>query len=129
LDSVDGKTLDAIRDLADVFDSEYSGNLLLERRKRDYVLRKEKDFQVPRLTFAILDAAFGPQSVAISESGGPVRCIDAATGKEMWRHTPARHVHFLSLWYREIDRDFYGVQRDFQKGSFRFLVRLQQRRT
>jgi len=80
--------------------------------------------QIPRLTFAILDAAFGPRSLTISESGGPVRCIDSTTGHELWRHSPGNHVHFLRLWYCNTDESFYGVQWEFQKGSFRSFVKL-----
>jgi WD40 repeat protein len=123
LDAASGKTLDALTGLRDIFDSEYSPDLLLEKRKRDYILRKEKTLQIPRLTSAILDVAFGPQSLAMSEAGGPVRCINSFTGIELWRHSPGKHIHFLKLWYRQTDRNFYGVQWEFQKGSFRSLVR------
>ena len=124
LDAASGKTLEALNGLRDIFDSEYSAELLLEKRKRDYMLRKEKTLQIRRLTFAILDVAFGPESVAISESGGPVRCIEPSSGSELWRQSPGKQTHFLRIWYRQIDRNFYGVLWDFQKGSFRSLVRL-----
>jgi hypothetical protein len=124
LDVANGKTLDAFTGLRDIFDSDYSSDVLLVKRKRDYILQKEKSLQIRRLTFAILDVAFGPQSLAISESGGPVRCIDSSTGTELWRHSPGKNIHFLRLWYRQTDRNFYGVQWEFQKGSFRSLVRL-----
>ena len=124
LDAASGKTLDALTGLRDIFDSEYSSDLLLEKRKRDYILRKEGTVQIPRLTFAILDVAFGPESLAMSEAGGPVRCINSSTGIELWRHSPGKHIHFLSLWYRQTDRNSYGVQWEFHKGSFRSLVRL-----
>lgn len=124
LDAANGKTLDALTGLGDIFDSEYSADLLLEKRKRDYVLKKEKTLQIPRLTFAVLDVAFSPQSLAISESGGPVRCIDSSTGTELWRQSPGKQIHYLRVWYRKTNRNFYGVQWDFQTGSFRSLVRL-----
>lgn len=124
LDTANGKTLDALTGLRDIFDSEYSADLLLEKRKRDYILRKEKARQIPRLTFAILDVAFGPQSFAISESGGPLRCIGSSTGTELWRQSPGKQIHFVRVWYRQTDGQFYGVQWEFQTGSFRSLVRL-----
>jgi WD40 repeat protein len=105
LDAASGKTLDALTDLRNIFDSEYSPGTV----------------QIPRLTFAILDVTFGPESLALSEVGSPVRCINSSTGIELWRHSPGKHIHFLSLWYRQTDRNFYGVQ---WKGSFRSLVRL-----
>lgn len=124
LNTANGETLDAITGLSDIFDSNYSSYLFLEKRKRAYFLRKSVDLKIPRLTFAILDNAFGPRSLAISEAGGPVRCIDSATGRELWRHSPGSHLHFLRLWYCETDGSFYGVQWEFRKGSFRSLVRL-----
>jgi WD40 repeat protein len=124
LDAASGKTLDVLIGLRDLFDSEYSAHLLLEKRKRDYILREERTVRIPRLTFAILDVAFGPRSLAISESGGPVRCIDSSTGVELWRRSLGQHVHFLRLWYRESDSNFYGVQWEFQTGSFRSLMQL-----
>ena len=123
LDAVNGKTLDALTGLRDIFDSEYSADLLLVKRKRDYILRKEKTLQIPRLTFAVLDVAFGPHSLAVSESGGPVRCIDSSTGSELWRQSPGKQIHFLRLWYRRIDGNFYGELWEFRTGSFRSIVR------
>jgi WD40 repeat protein len=124
LDAANGETLDALTGVRDIFDSAYSAELLLVKRERNYILRKEKTLQIPRLTFAILDVAFGPQSLAISESGGPVRCIDSSTGNELWRQSPGKQIHYLRVWYRPADRNFYGVQWDFKTGSFRSLVRL-----
>jgi hypothetical protein len=124
LDAANGKTLDALTGLTDIFDSEYSADLLVEKRKHNYILGKEKTLQIPRLTFAILDVAIGPKSLAISESGGPVRCIDSSTGTELWRQSPGKRIHFLRVWYRQIDGNFYGVLWDFQTDSFRSLVRL-----
>jgi hypothetical protein len=83
LDAACGKTLDALTGLTGIFGSEYSADLPLEKRKRDYTLRKQKKRQIPRLTFVILDVAFGPQSLEMSEAGGPVRCVDSCTGIEL----------------------------------------------
>jgi WD40 repeat protein len=124
LDSANGKTLDALTGVRDIFDSAYSAELLLVKRKRIYILTKEKTLQVPRLTFALLDVAFGPQTIAISESAGPVRCLDSSTGNELWRQSPGKQIHYLRVWYRQTDGNFYGVPWDFRTGSFRSLVRL-----
>lgn len=42
----------------------------------------------------------------------------------MWRQSLGKQIHFLRVWYRQIDGNFYGVLRAFQTGSFRSLVRL-----
>jgi hypothetical protein len=124
LDSSTGKTRDSIAALRDVFESPNSVELLLERRKRDYLLRAEKDLQIPRLSFAILDAAFGPESLCISEAGGLTRCFDSSNGVERWRYDPGRSRHLLRLWYRGTDSAYYGVQWEYERGRFRTLVRL-----
>jgi WD40 repeat protein len=124
LDSGDGKTLYTMTELTDIFESEYSPDLFLERRKGDYILKNSENVKIPRLKFAILDAAFGPWSFAISEAGGPVRCMDSSTGQELWRHSPGSHLHFLRLWYCDTDESFYGVQCGLRYGSFRSFVRL-----
>jgi outer membrane protein assembly factor BamB len=123
LDSADGKELDFIVGLRDLFDSDYSKDLLLEKSKGDYILKNGKPRNIPRLTSAILDATFGTQSVAISESGGPVRCIDSSTGKELWMFLPQKDSHVLNLWFRNADRNFYGVVWNYQRGGFRQLVK------
>jgi hypothetical protein len=124
LDSEDGRDLDYVVGLQDLYDSPHSNDLLLEKRKRDYILKNDKERKIPRLTFAILDAVFGSQSIAISESAGPVRCIDSATGQQLWMFLPERHSHVLKLWFRNADRNFYGVLWHYETGRFRHLVRL-----
>lgn len=124
LDCDDGSDVASIVGLRDLFDGGYSKHLLLEKRKRNYTLKNGKPREIPRLTFALLDAAFGPQSIAITESGGPVRCMDSMTGIERWRFTPEEGSHFLNLWFRNADGNFYGVHRQYQQGRFRRLVRL-----
>lgn len=124
LDSEDGRDLEFIVGLEDLYDSDYSKALLLEKRKRNYILKNGKPKRIPRLTLAILDATFGTQSVAISESGGPVRCIDSSTAAELWMFLPPKDSHILKLWFRNADGNFYGVVWNYQKDNFRHLVRL-----
>jgi hypothetical protein len=125
LDSDDGRDIDSIGGLEDLYESEYSTDQLLEKRNRnrDYILQSGKARKIPRLTFAILDAVFGPQSLAISESGGPVRCFDFS-GIELWRFTPEQGSHFGALWFRKADKNFYGVLWNHEQGRFKHLARL-----
>ena len=122
LDPDNGSDVDSIVGLRDLFESDYSRDLLLEKRKRNYILKNGKQREVPRLTFAILDVAFGPKSLSISESGGPVRCLDSLTGFELWRFTPEKDSHFLYLWYRNTDGNFYGVNWHYHQGKFRYFA-------
>ena len=109
--------------LEDLYESEYSTDQLLEKRNRDCILKNGKAMKIPRLTFAILDAVFGPQSLAISESGGPVRCFDSY-GIELWRFAPEPGSHFGALWFRRTDKNFYGVLCNYEQDKFKRLVRL-----
>lgn len=124
LDSANGVTLDSATAIADIFDSPYSADRLLEKRKGDYELGQDRRIRLPRLTFAILDVAFSPDSLTLSEAGGPVRCFEISNGLERWRYAPRTNSHFLRLWYREADDNYYGIQWEYSTGSFRALVRL-----
>ena len=98
--------------------------LLTGRSRRDYVIiQRDHKLSIPKITFAILGVAFSPGAVCITESGGPVRCVDCESGKELWRHTPPSDSHILDLHYNALDGYFYGVAWHYQRGEFRYLVR------
>lgn len=79
-------------------------------------------FHLDRTTFAFLDVAFAPGAVVVSESGGPVRCIDASSGKERWRYTPKAGTHVLHLAYRRDSPCILGVEWPYAKGGAKTLV-------
>lgn len=87
------------------------------------IAQHEHKVSVPKLTFGFLDAAFSPSTVCITESGGPVRCVDSLTGAELWRYTPPNGSHALNLHYNNRDGFFYGVIWHYDKGEFRYLAR------
>jgi hypothetical protein len=124
LDALTGDTLEEIS--GKIYDSAYSDVRLLAKPKRNYILMGKQDFTIPRLTFALLDAAIGPTSVCISESGGLTRCFELSSGTERWRYDPGKWNHLLRLWYRAADDAFYGVQWEYNKGSQRGLLRFEQ---
>jgi hypothetical protein len=97
--------------------------MVLSSGKSYLICHRGVEVLVPKLTFALLDAAFSATSVCITESGGPVRCIDCLTGDELWRHTPPVDSHALRLHYNRADGFFYGVVWHYEKGQFRHLVR------
>jgi hypothetical protein len=88
-----------------------------------YQLIRESTFQISKITSALLSIAFGTDSLCISESGGPVRAIEYATGTEKWRYVPPAGSHFLKLFHVQLDGLFYGILRHYEKGLFRFLVK------
>jgi len=105
--------------------SKYDHALLTGRSRGDYVIvQRDHKVWIPKLTFAILSVAFTPGTACITESGGPVRCVDCASGKELWRHTPPTDSHILDLHYNALDGFVYGVAWHYQRGEFRYLVRL-----
>jgi hypothetical protein len=80
---------------------------------------------IRRETFAVLAVAFSPISVCISESGGPVRCLETARGSEIWRYTPPPGVHVLSLEYSCAADCFYGVEWPYAQSGVKNLVRFE----
>jgi len=125
LDALTGNTLERLTGLKHVHTNPYSSEVFIEKRSGGYVLRRTKDFIIPKITFAILDVAFGMESLCLTESGGPVRCINCRSGVEIWRYEPDKRNHVLKLWYREPDRHFYGVQWQYHSGGPHKLMRFQ----
>lgn len=60
LDARTGVTVDSLIGVKTVIDSPHCDILLLETRRRGFLIRSAEDFRVPNLTFALLDAAFQP---------------------------------------------------------------------
>lgn len=123
VDSRTGVTVEALRNVCEYF--ELSNKLTLEAfvRGTSYMLRGDHEILIPMVTFAILDATFGVDSICISESTGPLRSIDWRTGIECWRYTPPDGSHVLRLHYNYLDGFFYGVLWHYEKGRFRYLMR------
>ncbi len=118
-----GVTVEVLQNTRDYMESSNEYALAAPLSGSNYLLRTEHEIPIPKLTFAILDVAFGADSLCITESGGPVRCIDYLTGTEHWRYTPPDGSHALSLYYNRRDGFFYGVVWHYEKGHFRYLVR------
>ena len=128
LDAETGADLVRYPSTVNVYSSPFQPLELLEKRgKGPFELR---DFEgnriakIGRTTFAILDAAFSPDRLCITESGGPVRCLDAKTGAELWRYTPRPCHHILKLAYSYKAGAFYGVEREYMKTGKKRLLRL-----
>jgi hypothetical protein len=81
-------------------------------------------FSVARTTFAVLDVAFASDCVAVTESGGPVRCLSLLTGTELWRHTPAPGVHSICLTFSASLDQFASLEWGYEAGGARRLMHL-----
>lgn len=127
LNALSGDAVEQIRGIKSIYDSPYGDVRLMEKRRRDYVVTAKRDFTIARLSFALLDAAFAPDSVCICESGGFARCLGLTSGTEWWTCDPGKRFHVLRIWYRYEENTFYGVRWEHEKGESRILVRLERR--
>lgn len=125
LDPATGKTVEKLRGVREFYCSSLNPVLLSGRRELHFGPKPTiTRFKVPRTTFAVLDVAFAPDCVAVTESGGPVRCFSLVTGTERWRHTPAPGVHFIELSYCASLDLFVGVEWPYKTGGNHRLVSL-----
>jgi len=125
LDSRTGATSAVVKGVQDVIESRYPGHIL-EVRRTGFLVRGEIDFLVPRLTFALLDAAFSSDSLCLAEASGPVRCLQLGTGVERWRFQSSGGAHVVALSHSQDDHSFYAVQR-YMNGGPAALLRLPER--
>jgi len=122
LDARTGLTLATIRAVQDVVESPYSDHSL-QLRRAEFSIEGAKSIRVPRLTFGMLDAAFSPDALCLTEAGGPVRCLDCDTASERWRYQPPHSHHVLRI-SSQADQSFYGVQWGYEHGGSVTLIRL-----
>jgi outer membrane protein assembly factor BamB len=123
LDAATGEQVGALRGVRRLWESPFTGALLLDGAQlRILPQPNARPAGVDRTTFAILGAAFSPGALSISESGGPVRCVDLS-GREIWRYTPDEGRHVLDLSYSESAAAFVGVEWPYQVGGNKTLLR------
>ena len=104
-----GETVDALRGYREVWVSPYGRTVAMGTRSRGCQIFGMKDFRVPPASWAVLDVAFSPELMCITEARGPVRCFDLAKGKELWRYLPPSETHVTTLSYSEATQCFHGV--------------------
>lgn len=125
LDPKDGRTVDTLRGVRRVWQSPSGTHAVLDRPKLEVVDAGGRTLaKVARVTFAVLDVAFGPDTLCVSESGGPVRCFNYAGG-ELWRIEPRPDSHVLRLSYALELGIYSGVLWPYVKGGAKQLVRLE----
>ena len=122
LDTANGSTIEKISGVRRVFEGGSKQARLLDRPTPVVEVEARAPFSVPRTTFGILDVAFGPDSLCISESTGPTRCLDLTSGAEIWRYVPPRGQHLLSLAYCESAKSFVGVSCEYVETAAKFLL-------
>lgn len=104
----------------DVIESPYDEHLVIDRMERDIRITNQRlkhIATVKRKTFAVLDYAFAPEFMCISESGGPVTCYHVETGKEVWALSFPDGVHALDVGYNEESKNFLAISWPYEKGG------------
>jgi len=125
LDVQSGETIAKWKGVRCVWESPYERLLLLEKHQLAlHPMDSTEVVPIARETFAVLDVAFANGLVCISESGGPVRCLNTRSGKEVWRWT-GKGLHFLTLGYSEAANAFFGVCWPPEYGGLYKLMRLE----
>jgi WD40 repeat protein len=95
IDLATGKTLDKLTKVGTRVDSPFDNAFLLDGKKVHSP--SGLSFLPRRETFCVLDAVFGPNVLAISESGGSIRVFSLESGVEIARYKPPGGVHALQL--------------------------------
>jgi hypothetical protein len=70
-----------------------------------YLVRGENEFEISPCSFGLLDAAFSPEAVCLSEPNGGIRLIDLATGETGW----CLDLSSKTLTFNSADQRFYCV--------------------
>ena len=123
LDAATGHQLEVLRGVRRVWESFFTDAMLLDGARLKLTARAGRSIApIERTSFGVLDATFGPELLCISESGGPVRCVDVA-GREVWRYGPAPGRHVLKLAYTGEMGCFVGVEWPYEHGGTKVLRR------
>lgn len=119
----DGATIERLRAVRDCHYSQFSTARLLEKQILQLHLPNTKQpLPIARETFAVLSAEFSRSAVAISESGGPLRCFNLADGSLRWRYAPPEGCHLLRLGYQSNNHRFVGIQWRYSIGGMSELL-------
>lgn len=108
-----GKTVETLVKTLTVVESAHGKRAVLDCGQSGFVVEGPRRFLVPRLSWRLADAAFGPDSVCISEPETPVRCFDLRTGSKLWQSESAggsENKVVFRLCYHRARRSFYGIE-------------------
>jgi hypothetical protein len=123
LDADTGGDVARWRGTTELVESPFQPWLLLHRKNLDVTsFTGELVARIPRETFAALDVAFAPEHLAISESGGAVRCFHLPSGRCLWRYAPPQGHHVLQLAALATRNRFAGVIWPYKQGGPKRLV-------
>jgi hypothetical protein len=119
-----GETTRTVRGARALYDSKFDPLQFVDA-KYPQLLHDDGRRKLPieRTAFAFLDVCFAPGLLLLSEAGGPVRCLEAATGRDLWRYQPRTGRHVLHLGYQDSGRCVLGVEWPYVEGGAKRLIR------
>jgi outer membrane protein assembly factor BamB len=127
LDRETGETVKKWPDVWNIWESPYESVVVLETGALVFQTQTEQVIAtVAREEYAVLSAAFAPGLACVSESGGPLRCLEADSGKELWRYAQ-KGQHILELAYAETAKAFVGIGWSYELGGSHRLLRIEPR--
>ena len=125
IDVQNGELQRTVRGAEAVYDSKYDDVKFVDAHK-PYLLDSDmkRISYIEKTSFAILGAVFAPGLLFISESCGPIRCFDIASGKEQWRYNPEKGSHVLELGYHLERSSLLSIEWPKVRGGDYRLLRL-----
>lgn len=82
-----------------------------------------RTFHIRRTSSALLDAVFSPDSVCVTETKGPVRCISRDDGSLRCMFDFGTESHVPRLHYSPKLGVFWGILQNLNRPNFRHLIR------
>jgi WD40 repeat protein len=123
IDPASGASVTSYRGVKDVFFSEDGIYRLDEARPLYRLFQKDNiAFKIKSESFSILDAAFSPDYLAVSEAGGAVRLFSFDSGKCISRYMPPPGYHVLRIVYSPTLRCFAGLLWGYKSNADYFIV-------
>jgi hypothetical protein len=130
IETTTGATIGRVRATQKIFGSPYTSHQVIEQKRGRYLVRGDREFDIQPLSFALLDAAFSPDAVCLSEPQnflhprkeiGGTRLIDLSSGEIRWYLDLDSH----HLTFNQADQKFYCVSRERVAPHNWSLIRLQ----
>jgi hypothetical protein len=123
-----GTTLEVIEGIEQYIEGPYRDVLVVpvqEGKEPFRLSSRDRNFNISRLSFALLDAKFSPRSICLTEAKGKVRCISCLDGGLEWAFDPGVDRHVLRLHYSSSMNAFWGILQELNKKgrSARHLVK------
>lgn len=122
LDSKTGETLETYRGVRRIYLNPYNNFHMLDATNLLLINGKSKPINIQRRSFGVLNAAFSPQFMYISEAGGPLRAIDCLQGTCLWKYLPEQGSHYIRLAYNEASGTLFCVQWSYEKAGASLLL-------